>query len=123
MEVDNNKSDYNEFESNNEVGAAISACYIASVEEVYINRCKEDDVAVTMEEITRVGKADSEYMAVKKAVLEGFPEKLEECIPLIQPYHKNRQNISVVKEGDIEVLVYYDSSSWSRLVIPKALRN
>ena len=60
VEVNNNESDYNEFKSDNKVGAAISACYIASVKEVYINSCKEDDIAITMEEITRVGKEDSE---------------------------------------------------------------
>ena len=48
---------------------------------------------------------------------------MEECIPLIQPYHKNRHNITVVKEGDNEVLVYFDSNSRSRLIKPKALRN
>ena len=60
-------------------------------------------------------------MAVKKAVLEGFPKKLEECFPLIQPNHKNRQNISVVKESNSEVLIYFESRS--KLVIPMALRN
>ena len=65
------------------MGAAISACYIASVEEDYISRCKEDDQAVTWSEIVKAGEKDSEYAAVKKAILEGFPEKLEECIPLI----------------------------------------
>ena len=37
-------------------------------------------------------------MAMKNAVLDGFPEKLEECIPLIQAYHKNRLNLSMVVE-------------------------
>ena len=59
---------YDEYGSDNEVGAIISACYIASVEEVVLNRCQEDDMAVTMEEITRVGKEDSEYTAIKKAL-------------------------------------------------------
>ena len=39
--------DISEYESDMELGAAISACYIASVEEVYVSRCKEDDMAVT----------------------------------------------------------------------------
>ena len=109
--------------SDNEVGAVISACYIVDVEEVVLNKCQEDDMAVTMEEIARVGKEDKEYTALKKAVLDGFPEKLEDCIPLIQPYHKNRHDITVVKEYNNEILVYFDSASRSRLIIPKALRN
>ena len=70
--------DFSEYESDTDVGAAISACYIASVEEVYVSRCKEDDMAVTWEEIVRAGEKDSEYLAVKEAILEGFPERIEE---------------------------------------------
>merc|ERR1712082_254703 len=102
--------------SDNEVVAVISACYIADMEEVVLNKCQEDDMAVTMEEIARVGKEDKEYTALKKAVLDGFPEKLEDCIPLIQPYHKNRHDIMVVVEDNNEVLVYFDSASRSRLL-------
>ena len=51
-----------------------------------------------------LGCPDAEYMAVKKAVLDGFPEKLEECIPLIQAYHKNKFNLSVVVEDKLEVV-------------------
>merc|ERR1712082_28712 len=80
-------------------------------------------MAITITEIAKVGKEDKVYTALKKAVLEGFPEKLEDCIPLIQPYHKNRYNITVVKEDNNEVLVYFDSALRSRLIIPKALRN
>ena len=53
-----------EYESDMEVGAAISACYIASVEEVYFSRCKEDNMAVTWNEIVRAGAKDSEYLVV-----------------------------------------------------------
>ena len=105
------------------MGAAISACHIASVEEAYITRCKEDDMAVTWEEIVRAREKNGDYMAVKKAVLDGFPEKLEECIPLIQPFHKNRLNLSMVVEDKLEVVVYYDSDLRSRMLIPKSLRN
>ena len=48
-----------EYKSDMEVGAAISACYIASVEEVYVSRCKEDDMAITWDEIFRNGAKDS----------------------------------------------------------------
>ena len=34
-------NNYSEHEMDTEVGAAISACHIASVEEVYVARCKE----------------------------------------------------------------------------------
>ena len=40
-------NNFSEYKSDTEVGAAISACYIASVEEVYVSRCKEDDMAIT----------------------------------------------------------------------------
>ena len=80
-------------------------------------------MAITWEEIIKASEKDAEYMAVKKAVLDGFPEKLEECIPLIQAYHKNRLNLSVVVEDKLEVIVYYDSDHRSRMLIPKSLRN
>ena len=92
------------------------------MEEVYISRCKEDDMAVTWEEIVRAGEKDVEYMAVKNAMLDGFPEKLEECIPLIQAYHKNRFNLSVVVADKLEVVVYFDSDHRLRMLIPKSLR-
>ena len=115
--------DISEYESDMELGAAISACYIASVEEVYVSRCKEDDMAITWDEIVRASAQDREYSAVKKAILEGFPEKLEECIPLIQPFYKNRRNLSVVVKDKLEVVVYHDSDLRSRMLIPKPLRN
>ena len=37
--------DDSECEADTKVGAAISACFIASVEEVYIPQCKEDNMA------------------------------------------------------------------------------
>ena len=80
-------------------------------------------MAVTWEEIVRAGEKDSEYMALKQAILQGFPEKLEECIPLIQPYHKNRINLSIVVEDKLEVVVYHDSDLRSRMLVPKPLRN
>ena len=120
-EEDNNidQDDYNEYKSDNEVGAAISACYIDSVEEQYVSRCKEDNQAVTWLEIIQAGEKD----AVKKAILEGFPEKLKECIPPIQAYHKSQLNLSIVTQDDLEVTVYYDSYSRSRMLIPRSLRN
>ena len=80
-------------------------------------------MAVTLQEIVRAGEKDNEYRTVKKAMLKGFPEKLKECLPIIQPFHKSRLNLSIVKEGDNEVVVYYDSDLRSRLLIPKLLRN
>ena len=62
-------------------------------------------------------------MAIKKAILEGFPERVEECIPLIQPYHKNRINLSIVVEDQLEIVMYHDSDLRSRILVPKALRN
>ena len=79
-------------------------------------------MAVTLQEIVRAGEKDNEYKAVKKAVLDGFPEKLEECIPLIQAYHKNSLHLSVVVEDKLEVVVYFDSDHRSRMLIPKSLR-
>merc|ERR1712239_90681 len=109
--------------SDNEVGAVISACYISDVEEVVLNRCMEDDMAITIAEIAKVGKGNKEYSVLKKAVLEGFPEKPEDCVPLLLPYQKNRHNITVVVEDNNKVLVYFDSESRSRLIVPKLLRN
>ena len=93
------------------------------MEEEYISRCKEDDQAVTWEEIVKAGEKDSEYTTVKKAIMECFLEKLEERIPLIQPYHKNKLNISVVTKNQLKVMVYHDSNLKLRILVSKALRN
>ena len=66
------QEDYNDCESDNEVCAAISTCYIASVEEEYVSRCKEDDQKVTWLEIIQEGEKDVEYAAVKR----GYPGRL-----------------------------------------------
>ena len=52
-------------------------------------RCKDDEQVVTWPKIVKAGELDSEYIMVKKAVMESFSEKFEECIPLIQAYHKS----------------------------------
>merc|ERR1712082_334265 len=46
----------NEFWTDIEAGATISACYVPDVDEVVLNRWSEDDMAVTISEIARVGK-------------------------------------------------------------------
>ena len=48
------QSDY-KFKLDNEVGAAISAYFIANVEEVYAVKCKEDDMTITLLEIVQAG--------------------------------------------------------------------
>ena len=55
--------DIDEFldEEDADLGAAISACHISSVEEVFVNsvgKCPADDQAVTFEEIAQEGKRD-----------------------------------------------------------------
>ena len=72
--------------------------------------------------IVKASKKDVEYIAVKNAMLDRFPEKLEECIPPIQAYHKNRFNLYVVVEDKLEVVVYFDSDHRSRMLISKSLR-
>ena len=112
--------------SDTELGAAISACYISSIDECYVNnvgKMPEDDQAVTIPELVKEGAKDDQYQAVMKAVKEGFPEKVEECSQLIQPFYKIRRNVSVVCQDDMEFLVYHDSDMRTRLVIPKLLRS
>ena len=75
------------------------------------------------EEIVRAGEKDSKYMAVKQAILQGFPEKMDECIPLMQPFHKNRINLSIVVKDKLEVVVYHNKDLRSRMLISKSIRN
>ena len=112
--------------SNNELGAAISMCHIASVTECCVSkvgRYSEDDQAITIPDIVCEGEKDGQYQALMKAVIEGFPEKVNECSLLLQPFHKCWSNISVVIQDKLEFLLYYVSNLRTRLVVPKGLRN
>ena len=111
--------EYDEFKFNradNKLGTTISACHIASITESLA-----DDQAVTNLEVVQAGAKDKEYL--KKAIQEGFPEKEEECNPLIQPFHKFHLNISLVGQDKYKFLVFHDSDLRSRMVIPKILQN
>ena len=112
--------------SDTELGAAISACHITSVDECYVNsigKMPENDQAVTIPELVHEGAKEKQYKAVMKAVKEGFPDRAEECTQLIQPFFKIRLNILVVCQDDMEFLVYHNSDMRTRLVVPKSLRN
>ena len=115
--------------SDNELGAAISMCHIASVTECCVSkvgrytRYSEDNQAITIPEIVCEGEKDGQYQALMKAVKEGFPEKVKECSLLLQPFHKCWINISVVFQDKLEFLLNYVSNLGTRLVVPKWLRN
>ena len=85
-------TEFNEYDkSDMELGATISKCYIATVTECCVStvgKCNEDDQAVIIPEVVQAEAKDQEYLALKNTVEEGFPEKLEECSLLIQPFHK-----------------------------------
>ena len=53
-----------------------------------VGKSSEDDQAITIPEVVQAGAKDQQYIALKEAVQEGFPEKLEECLLLIQHFHK-----------------------------------
>ena len=108
-------------DSDTELGAAISACYIDRINED--QAFSTEDQAVTIEEVVRAGLKDPEYTALKAAIQQGFPEKKEECPPILTPYYNHRINITVVSQNDQEFLVFNDSKLKSRMIIPKALRN
>ena len=112
--------------SDNELGAAISMCHIASVTECCVSkvgRYSKDNQAITIPDIVCEGEKDGQYQALMKAVKEGFPEKVKECSLLLQPFHKCWINISVVFQDKLELLLYYVSDLRTRLVVPKGLRN
>ena len=68
--------------SDNELGAAISMCHIASVTECCV-RYSKDNQAITIPDIVCEGEKDGQYQALMKAVKEGFPEKVKECSLLL----------------------------------------
>ena len=112
--------------SDNELGAAISMCHIASVTECCVSkvgRYSEDNQAITIPEIVCEGEKDGQYQALMKAVIAGFPEKVKECSLLLQPFHKCWINISVVFQDKLELLLYYVSNLRTRLVVLKGLRH
>ena len=112
--------------SDNELGAAISMCHIASVTECCVSkvgRYSKDDQAITIPDIVSEGEKDGQYQVLMKAVKEGFPEKVKECSLHLQPFHKCWSNISVVYQDKLEFLLYYVSNLRTRLVVPKGLRN
>ena len=64
-----------ELEINILVGAAISACYIASIDEgpdQYMNRCQADDIAVSFHQISLAGEKDEEYNTLLNAIKDSF---------------------------------------------------
>ena len=96
---DENEGEDNELNVYDELGAIISACYIASIMECCVStvgKCSEDEQAITIPEVVWEGEKDKQYTALMNSIREGFPEKMEECSMLIQPFHKCRCNISVV---------------------------
>ena len=112
--------------SDNELGAAISMCHIASVTECCVSkvgRYSEDNQAITIPNIVCEGEKDGQYQALMKAVKEGFPEKVKECSLHLQPFHKCWSNISVVFQDKLEFLLYYVINLRTRLVVPKGLIN
>ena len=112
--------------SDNELGAAISVCHIASVTECCVSkvgRYSKDNQAITIPDIVCEGEKDGQYQALMKAVKEGFPEKVKECSLLLQPFHKCWINISVVFQDKLELLLYYVSDLRTRLVVLKGLRH
>ncbi len=84
--------------SDEELGAAISASYIPSLEEAIINHVgiAAEDQAVTIPELTQEGAKDPQYMAVLGAVKTGFPDKEEECTQQLLPFFKIRSNIAII---------------------------
>ena len=96
--------------SDTELGAAISACHIASVDECYtrgVGRCPEDDQAITIPELVQKGLKDDQYKAQMKVVKEEFLDNAEECSMILQPFFKIKLNVSVVCQNDLEFLVYH----------------
>ena len=68
-----------ELETNILVGAAISACYIASIDEgpdQYMNRCQADDMAVSFHQISLAEEKDEKYTTLLNAIKDGFPNTL-----------------------------------------------
>ena len=114
--------DKTEAEEDNELGAAISMCHIASVTECCV-RYSKDNQAIIIPDIVCEGEKDGQYQALMKAVIEGFPEKVKECSLLLQPFHKCWSNISVVFQDKLELLLYYVSDLRTRLVVLNGLRH
>ena len=104
-----------------ELGAAVAACDISDPEAT-VNMVSEE-VSVTIEELAREGHKDKEFLAVEKAVMEGFPDTEEECGEVLKKFYKDRHQLTIVSEDSHEVLVFSDSNHQQRLFIPKALRN
>ena len=68
--------------SDEELGAAISASYIPSVDEaiiIHIGVASEDQ-AVTIPELAQEGAKDAQHNLVMEAEMAGFPEKEEDCV-------------------------------------------
>lgn len=82
-----------------------------------------DEPVVTLEDIARSGKADPEYSALTEAIVGGFPEKKEECQPILAPFLKDSKRLTIVKEGNTEVVVFHDSEARQRIFVPRELRS
>ena len=115
-----------ELETDVKVGAAVTACYITSIDkqsDQYMNRCQTDNMAVNFHQLFTAGKKDKEYTTLLEAIKTGFPETLDKCIPLLHPYFPKKEHFSIIIEDDMEIITYHDSDLKTRMVIPRSLRN
>ena len=56
-------------------------------------------------------------------IKKGFPDSLEELIPLLHLYFKLKNHFSVIYQDNLEIITHHHSDLRTRMVISRSLRN
>ena len=103
-----------------ELAAAVNACILDGGDNAMVAAL--DDAVIDFPTVAIDGAQDQEFQALRAAILEGFPEE-RLCRAIVLPFYKDRARLSIVSEGDLEVIMFTDSDANNRIFIPRSLRN
>ena len=103
-----------------ELAAVVNACILDGGDSALVAAL--DDAVIDMTEVAMECAQDQEFQAVRASILEGFPEE-RLCRPIVLPFLKDQARLSIVSEGDLEVMMFTDSDANQRIFIPRSLRN
>ena len=109
-----------DFDTTMEIASVMNACVIDGMDHALVSAL--DNAVIDMTEVALEGSKDQEFLALRAAILEGFPEE-RLCRKLILPFFKDRTRLSIVTEEDLETITFTDSDGNVRVFVPRSLRN
>ena len=94
-----------------ELNEIVHASINANIKAIFEDGNTNEDVLV--EEVRQACKRDEEHIKLKQTIIEGFPSNYNELDPLVRPYVKMKDLLSI--DGDLVIC-------GQRLVIPRIMR-